>query len=290
MPVKGKVGAPSRPSASRMRSRSAPQRSAPSGEGGSRRKSLAEATAPHASGAPLPAGSCGAMSTSCSDQPLAGSTADLSPIAGDYHERNCRPMAAAPSEPCPRRPPKIELRPMTVAELMLRRADGPPHLPSMPCARFEARRRALQLHPAPRSRLCVTQAAIGHRIARGWSSGWARSCSAGCRADWRSPTVRAGACFPRSATASIASPSWSEGIASGGAAQLLSVAAMGTFATGWLHPSAPRLPQQRRASISACSPTTSRGRHCRGGLDRAIRFGARRLARHRSRAARSRRR
>jgi len=128
-----------------------------------------------------------------------------------------------------------------------------PHLPLNALRAFEASARHLSFTRAA-IELCVTQAAVSHQVK-------ALETRLGVQLFRRLPrglvlTDEGVALQPVLAESFDRMAELVEGIASGEATQLLSVAAVGTFATGWLlgcRRSAPRI----RESTCGCSPTTT---------------------------------
>ncbi|NIJ18760.1 LysR family transcriptional regulator of beta-lactamase [Sphingomonas naasensis] len=145
-----------------------------------------------------------------------------------------------------------------------------PHLPLNALRAFEASARHLSFTRAA-IELCVTQAAISHQV-KGLET------RLGVRLFRRLPrglalTDEGLALQPALAESFDRIAELVEGIASGEATQLLSVAAVGTFATGWL---LPRLPGFRAANprIDLRLFTNNNRVDLAGeGLDYAIRFG-----------------
>jgi LysR family transcriptional regulator of beta-lactamase len=145
-----------------------------------------------------------------------------------------------------------------------------PHLPLNALRAFEASARHLSFTRAA-IELCVTQAAISHQVK-------ALETRLGVKLFRRLPrglalTDEGVALQPALAESFDRIAELVEGIASGEATQLLSVAAVGTFATGWL---LPRLPAFRAAHprIDLRLFTNNNRVDLAGeGLDYAIRFG-----------------
>ncbi|NML04726.1 LysR family transcriptional regulator [Sphingomonas sp. G-3-2-10] len=145
-----------------------------------------------------------------------------------------------------------------------------PHLPLNALRAFEASARHLSFTRAA-IELCVTQAAISHQV-KGLEA------RLGVQLFRRLPrglalTDEGLALVPALADSFDRIAELVEGIAAGTAAQLLSVAAVGTFATGWL---LPRLPAFRAANprIDLRLFTNNNRVDLAGeGLDYAIRFG-----------------
>lgn len=145
-----------------------------------------------------------------------------------------------------------------------------PHLPLNALRAFEASARHLSFTRAA-IELCVTQAAISHQV-KGLET------RLGVKLFRRLPrglalTDEGLALQPALAESFDRIAELVEGIASGEATQLLSVAAVGTFATGWL---LPRLPGFRAAHprIDLRLFTNNNRVDLAGeGLDYAIRFG-----------------
>jgi LysR family transcriptional regulator of beta-lactamase len=145
-----------------------------------------------------------------------------------------------------------------------------PHLPLNALRAFEAAARHLSFTRAA-IELCVTQAAVSHQVK-------ALETRLGVRLFRRLPrglalTDEGMALLPALADSFDRIAELVEGIASGEATQLLSVAAVGTFATGWLLP--------RLSSFRATYPridlrlftNNNRVDLAGEGLDYAIRFG-----------------
>ncbi|WP_213982007.1 LysR family transcriptional regulator [Sphingomonas sp. dw_22] len=145
-----------------------------------------------------------------------------------------------------------------------------PHLPLNALRAFEASARHLSFTRAA-IELCVTQAAISHQV-KGLEA------RLGVRLFRRLPrglalTDEGQALLPALAESFDRIAELVEGLAEGTAAQLLSVAAVGTFAAGWLMP---RLPAFRAAHprIDLRLFTNNNRVDLAGeGLDYAIRFG-----------------
>ena len=145
-----------------------------------------------------------------------------------------------------------------------------PHLPLNALRAFEASARHLSF-PRAAIELCVTQAAVSHQVK-------ALETRLGVQLFRRLPrglalTDEGVALLPVLAESFDRMAELVEGIASGEATQLLSVAAVGTFATGWL---LPRLPVFRAAHprIDLRLFTNNNRVDLAGeGLDFAIRFG-----------------
>ncbi|AJP70861.1 LysR family transcriptional regulator [Sphingomonas hengshuiensis] len=145
-----------------------------------------------------------------------------------------------------------------------------PHLPLNALRAFEASARHLSFTRAA-IELCVTQAAISHQV-KGLEE------RLGVRLFRRLPrglalTDEGAALLPTLGESFDRIAELVEGIAEGTAAQLLSVAAVGTFAAGWL---LPRLPGFRAAHprIDLRLFTNNNRVDLAGeGLDYAIRFG-----------------
>ena len=146
-----------------------------------------------------------------------------------------------------------------------------PHLPLNALRAFEASARHLSFTRAA-IELCVTQAAISHQV-KGLET------RLGVQLFRRLPrglalTDEGQALLPALAESFDRIAELVEGLAEGTAAQLLSVAAVGTFATGWL---LPRLPAFRAAHprVDLRLFTNNNRVDLAGeGLDYAIRFGS----------------
>jgi LysR family transcriptional regulator, regulator of gene expression of beta-lactamase len=146
-----------------------------------------------------------------------------------------------------------------------------PHLPLNALRAFEASARHLSFTRAA-IELCVTQAAVSHQV-KGLEA------RLGVQLFRRLPrglalTDEGLALLPALADSFDRIAELVEGLAGGTAAQLLSVAAVGTFATGWL---LPRLPAFRAAHprIDVRLSTNNNRVDLAGeGLDYAIRFGS----------------
>ncbi|MEP9361277.1 LysR family transcriptional regulator [Sphingomonas sp. KR3-1] len=146
-----------------------------------------------------------------------------------------------------------------------------PHLPLNALRAFEASARHLSFTRAA-IELCVTQAAISHQV-KGLEE------RLGAQLFRRLPrglalTDEGLALLPALGDSFDRIAELVEGIASGSAAQLLSVAAVGTFATGWLLPRLPAFHAAHPRIDLRLFTNNNRVDLAGEGLDYAIRFGA----------------
>ncbi len=146
-----------------------------------------------------------------------------------------------------------------------------PHLPLNALRAFEASARHLSFTRAA-IELCVTQAAISHQV-KGLED------RLGTPLFRRLPrglalTDEGQALLPALEDSFDRIAELVEGIASGSAAQLLSVAAVGTFATGWLLPRLPAFHTAHPRIDLRLFTNNNRVDLAGEGLDYAIRFGA----------------
>lgn len=145
-----------------------------------------------------------------------------------------------------------------------------PHLPLNALRAFEASARHLSFTRAA-IELCVTQAAISHQV-KGLEA------RLGVRLFRRLPrglalTDEGAALLPTLGESFDRIAELVEGIAEGTAAQLLSVAAVGTFAAGWLLPRLPGFRAQHPRIDLRLFTNNNRVDLAGEGLDYAIRFG-----------------
>ena len=146
-----------------------------------------------------------------------------------------------------------------------------PHLPLNALRAFEASARHLSFTRAA-IELCVTQAAISHQV-KGLEQ------RLGTQLFRRLPrglalTDEGLALLPALGDSFDRIAELVEGIANGTAAQLLSVAAVGTFATGWLLPRLPAFHAAHPRIDLRLFTNNNRVDLAGEGLDYAIRFGA----------------
>jgi LysR family transcriptional regulator, regulator of gene expression of beta-lactamase len=146
-----------------------------------------------------------------------------------------------------------------------------PHLPLNALRAFEASARHLSFTRAA-IELCVTQAAISHQV-KGLEE------RLGAQLFRRLPrglalTDEGMALLPALGDSFDRIAELVEGITSGTAAQLLSVAAVGTFATGWLLPRLPAFHAAHPRIDLRLFTNNNRVDLAGEGLDYAIRFGA----------------